>query len=155
MLEINVGSIDACRCRPYVYVGFSCTEHIVYVGQTLDKRGFMGRWTDHLSRRERSSFFCRLAEYDENAFDRITDLRILAWDLGDHPSFHTLETSHREGVEFLVQRDLRHKRLEPWLKPIATVRYSPAINRDFVKEKAREISAELQAYYRKLNNPAP
>ena len=155
MLEVNLGSVGACSWRPYVYLGFSCAEHIVYVGQTIDKRGFMGRWIDHLSRGADSSFCARLAEYDEKAFDRITDLRILAWDLGDDPNFHTLETSHREAVEFLVQKDLRNARLDPWLKPISTVRFSPAVNRDFVKEKASEIVDEFKAHYERSGSAQP
>lgn len=112
----------------------------------------MGRWTDHLSGREKSSFFCRLAEYDEDAFDRIMDLRILGWDLGDHGSFATLETSHREAVEYLVQKQLWSfcGGLDPWLKPISNVRASPAVERDFVQENAARITTGFKSYYENL-----
>lgn len=152
MLEINLGSIDAARCRPYVYIGFSRSVHVAYVGQTLDRRGFMGRWTDHLSRREKSSFYCRLAEYDEDAFDRIEDFRILAWDLGDNPSFGTLETTHREAVEYLVQKHLWGfcGELDPWLKPISVVRTSLEVERPFVRSKATEISEGFRDFYESL-----
>lgn len=138
-------------------MGFSCAEHIVYVGQTLDKRGVMGRWVDHLSRRESSSFFCRLSDIDEDAFDRIADLRILAWDLGDNRSFATVETSHREAVEYLVQKELWTfcGDLDPWLKPISKVRASAAVERDFVRDKAGEIVAEFRSYYESLGSAQP
>jgi hypothetical protein len=157
LLEINVGSVSVSRCRPYVYLGFSCAEHIVYVGQTLDKRGFLGRWTDHLARRDRSSFFCRLAEHDEDAFDRITDLRVLAWDLGDNRPFATIETSHREAVEYLVQKELWGfcGELDPWLRPISKVRASAAVERDFVRDKAAEIVTEFRSYYKDLEASDP
>lgn len=157
MLEIIVGSVRASSRRPYVYIGISRVEHIAYVGQTIDKRGFIGRWTDHLSRRDDSSFYCRLAERDEDAFDRIADLRILAWDLGDHPSFHTLESMHREAVEYLVQKALWgfcHD-LDPWLEPISTVRASTAVERDFVRDKAADIIAEFRGYYESLGPSQP
>jgi hypothetical protein len=149
VLDLYVGSVGVARYRPYVYIGFSRVEHFAYVGQTFDRRGFIGRWTDHLSGRERSSFFCRLREHDEDAFDRIGDLRIVAWDLGDHPSFNTLETTHREAVEYLTQRAIWgfcHE-LDPWLKPISKVRTSLEVERDFVRLKAAEIIAQFRELY--------
>lgn len=112
----------------------------------------MGRWTDHLSRRERSSFYCRLAERDEHAFDRIADLRVLAWDLGNHASFNTLDRSHREAVEYLVQKSLWGVcgDLEPWFEPISIVRPSAFVDRDFVRQKASEIVSEFQMHYASL-----
>lgn len=157
MFEINVGSVSVSRCRPYVYIGFSRKEHVAYVGQTVDKRGFMGRWSDHLSRREDSSFFCRLSDRDEEAFDRITDLRIVAWDLGGRKSYATLESSHREGVEYLVQKELWTicGDLYPWLRPISNVRPTPAVAHDFVREKANEIVAGFKTHYEGLRSAQP
>src|SRR5262245_57323264 len=100
---MSIRAVRVARRRPYLYIGFSRSEHVAYVGQTLDRRGVLGRWTDHLSGGdEASSFRRRLAEVDESAFERLDDLTVVAWDLGDGTGFMSIETSHREAVEYLV-----------------------------------------------------
>ena len=75
---------------------------------TLDRRGILGRWSDHLSRdANESSFRRRLEQRDEDVWARLSDLKILWSALESKPEFLSVETSYREGVEYLVQRRLR------------------------------------------------
>lgn len=150
MLRIALGSTEAARRRPFIYIGLSRAEHVAYVGQTLDKRGVLGRWVDHVSAHEDiSSFRRRLAERDELAFARLVDLEVLAWDLGDDAAFATLETSHREGVEYLLQARLWSfcGDLQPWLTVISRVRPNPTASMPVVREAAERIITEFRIAY--------
>lgn len=156
MLRLSIGSTHAARCRPFVYIGFSRAEHVAYVGQTIDRRGALGRWVDHVSSREDvSSFRRRLAARDDLAFDRLTDLEVLAWDLGAEAAFATIETSYREGVEYLVQERLWSfcGDLQPWLTVISRVRPNATTAAAIVQAAAARISAEFRAEYENPCSP--
>jgi hypothetical protein len=148
-VEMRVSSMQAAACRPFVYIGFSRQEAVAYVGQTIDRRGIMGRWTDHLSRSfEVSSFRRRLKDYDEYAFDRMTDLRVVGYDLGDNALFRTAESSWREGVEYLVQVGLRSASISPLLRIISTVRSNSTVTQDLTQRTASKVLHSFVTLYR-------
>lgn len=144
----------ASRRRPYIYVAFSQTEHIVYVGQTIGKEGVIGRWVQHLSSRGNSSFQRRLADHDETAFSRLRDLTVFYWDLGDAARFQTVETTDREAVEYLTSVKLRRLGglVQPYFRVISTVRPNRAIEDALIQDTAARITHEFRERYSKDRN---
>jgi hypothetical protein len=143
----HIGDPGLARRRAYIYCGYSREVGFAYVGMTLDRRGVLGRWADHLSRDTTgSSFRRRLHEWDETAWQRVRDLTVFWAEMGDQAEFLTVETSHRESVEYLVQTKLRLivGRGDPPLRIISFVRSNRTINLPSVQKAA---SGVLDAFY--------
>ncbi|MCA1220003.1 hypothetical protein [Streptomyces sp. 8L] len=121
-----------------------------YVGMTVGRNGIFGRWGDHLGRAlEKSSFQRRLHEFDDSAWDRMDDLVIFWADMGQADEFLTLETSHREGVEYLVQRELRFLlgRGKPPLRMISKVRSNRTVQLPLVRAAADQVIAHFRTHF--------
>jgi hypothetical protein len=117
---------------------------------TIDRRGVLSRWADHLSRDiDASSFRRRLYDWDETAWDRLDDLVIFWADIGGAPEFVTLETSHRESVEYLVQREMRSivaGGMYP-LQIISIVRSNRTVNLSIVRDAAEFVLNAFRQHY--------
>ncbi|MEU0490780.1 hypothetical protein ABZ249_16250 [Nocardiopsis sp. NPDC006139] len=119
---------------------------------TMGRNGIFGRWGDHLGRAlEKSSFRKRLHDFDDSAWDRMDDLVIFWSDMGEFDEFLTLETSHREGVEYLVQRKLRVilSRGNPPLTVISKVRSNRTVQLPLVQAASAEIIKNFQSHFEK------
>ncbi|AKH83902.1 hypothetical protein AA958_18765 [Streptomyces sp. CNQ-509] len=117
---------------------------------TVGRNGIFGRWGDHLGRAlEKSSFQRRLNEFDDSAWQRMDDLVIFWADMGGADEFLTLETSHREGVEYLVQRQLRVllARGNPPLNVISKVRSNRTVQLPLVQTAANQVVGHFQAHF--------
>jgi hypothetical protein len=118
---------------------------------TLDRRGVLGRWADHLSRDfTASSFRRRLQEWDSTAWQRLDDLVIFWADMGTAPEFLNVETSHREAVEYLVQSRIRVIAADgdhP-LRIISIVRSNQTANLLVVRNAAAMILDAFQLHYK-------
>ncbi|MEV6547683.1 hypothetical protein AB0M57_03125 [Streptomyces sp. NPDC051597] len=117
---------------------------------TVGRNGIFGRWGDHLGRAlEKSSFQRRLHEFDDSAWDRMDDLVIFWADMGEADEFLTLETSHREGVEYLVQRELRFLlgRGKPSLRMISKVRSNRTVQLPLVRAAADQVIAHFKTHF--------
>lgn len=145
-----VGSPSLCRARAYIYCGYSKKVGAAYVGMTVGRNGIFGRWGDHLGRAlEKSSFQRRLHEFDDSAWDRMDDLVIFWADMGEADEFLTVETSHREGVEYLVQRELRLLlgRGKPFLRVISKVRSNRTVQLPLVQTAADQVVGRFQTHF--------
>ncbi|MFJ2342400.1 hypothetical protein [Streptomyces antimycoticus] len=145
-----VGDPGLCRARAYIYCGYSLEVGVAYIGMTVAQNGIFGRWGDHLGRAlERSSFKRRLHEYDELAWGKIDDLVIFWADMGSRGDFLTVETTHREAVEYLVQRELRLllARSKPPLAVISKVRSNRAVKLSFVQESASRVIELFELHF--------
>ncbi|NJQ04096.1 hypothetical protein [Streptomyces lonarensis] len=124
---------------------------------TMGRNGIFGRWGDHLGRAlERSSFRRRLYEFDEDAWDRMDDLAIFWAEMGEQQEFVTVETLHREAVEYLVQRELREIVAlgDPPLRVISKVRSNRAVQLPMVRQGAGRIVAQFRDHFEAANGMA-
>ncbi|MFC9649597.1 hypothetical protein [Streptomyces sp. NPDC056937] len=123
---------------------------IAYIGMTVGRNGIFGRWGDHLGRAiEKSSFQRRLHEFDHSAWSRMEDLVIFWADIGDSDEFLTLETSHREGVEYIIQRQLRVilARSKPPLTVISKVRSNRTVQFPLVQAAANQVIEYFRIHF--------
>ncbi|OAR25083.1 hypothetical protein A8W25_28495 [Streptomyces sp. ERV7] len=81
------------------------------------------------------------------------DLVIFWPDMGDAEEFMTVETSHREAVEYLVQRQLRTilARGKPALTVISKVRSNRAVQLPIVRDSAEQVVESFRGYFDGLN----
>lgn len=148
MLPVHfvVGGCFVGLRRGYIYILYTKTECRVYIGQTNDRNGVIGRLAGHVS--PGGTFRTRLA--DEGVLlDHIRDLHVFAFCLPHDPRYVGNDRSHREGVEHLVQKRLHMLRgdLNPPLRIVSYVEYNPAAEQQSVKRVADQvIEAFLRAY---------
>jgi hypothetical protein len=134
--------------RGVVYVGCSKQARIAYVGQTAGERGVLARWSDHLGSSS-SSFWRRVLERGDCDVDSITDLEVFAAELGEDAQWNSIEASHREAVEYLVQRGLRlvSGDLVPYLRVISHVRANETCSLESVRQKAEVVLDAFLTWY--------
>jgi hypothetical protein len=97
-----------------------------------------------------SSFRRRLYEWDDSAWSKLDDLVIFWADIGDAPEFLTVETSHRESVEYLVQRELRSivaGGTSP-LHIISVVRSNNTVDLPVVRDAAKFVLDAFKQHYK-------
>ena len=146
-----VGSTLIAVQKASIYFIYSKKHHFIYVGQTFGKGGVLGRLTHHLCAGEHSSFIRRLNKGLEGIFPEIDDLCVVYYALGDDDRFNNLESSYREGVEYLVQKELRKRLIgyRPWLKIISWVRYNPTANNVDIENHSLKAVSLFENYFNK------
>lgn len=91
------------RLEAYIYIWFSKKYRFVYIGETNNRHGVVGRANDHVS--TGGTLYSRVAEqgYD---LDEIDDFILLSFPLPREKKFSTSETAYRISVEYLVQQKI-------------------------------------------------
>ena len=92
------------RLEAYIYIWFSKNNALVYVGETKNINGVIGRANQHVSH-DSGTLYSRL--YDKGYdLDDIDDFILLSYPLPREKRFLSEETSYRISVEYLVQKKL-------------------------------------------------
>lgn len=133
--------------KAYIYIWFSIKTAFVYVGQTNNKNGVLGRAIEHINCKN-GTLYKRLYEkgYDLNDID---DFFILSYQLPQEKRFLTEETSYRISVEYLVQK-LLIKRRKNISKPyilLSNVTPGPFVNVAKMNNIAEEIVNDFLSIY--------
>ena len=94
----------------YIYIWFSKSTGFVYVGETNNAKGVVGRAVQHITN-DTGTLYNRVYDkgYDINQID---DFILLSYPLPREKRFTSEETSYRISVEYMVQKKLIEKRIE-------------------------------------------
>ena len=93
----------------YIYIWFSKKYRMVYVGETNNVYGVIGRGIQHIKKGE-GTLYNKVFERGYNLYD-IDDFMLLSYPLPREKKFMTEETSYRISVEYLVQIKLIEQRI--------------------------------------------
>ncbi|GIK64260.1 MAG: hypothetical protein BroJett018_20540 [Chloroflexota bacterium] len=149
--SVSLSKIGRCyrgeKVRAYIYIIYSKLQHAAYVGQTNDQNGALSRLCGHLG--QNGTFGNRLLERQGIYTYEIEDLTMFTFCLPDEASYIGRESSYREGVEYLVQIQLRTIALTPFLHIVSQVRYNDTASLPFVKLMAKDV---LDAFTEAYNN---
>lgn len=131
----------------YIYIWFSKLYRMVYVGETNNVNGVIGRANQHITR-ETGTLYNRF--YDEG-YDiaELNDLLLLSFPLPREKKFRSEESSYRISIEYLVQKfllDLRSKSQNPY-KLISQVTTGPYIEQKRLIAIATKISKDFLEIY--------
>lgn len=134
-----IGNCFAGSGRGYIYILYTKTHHSLYVGQTNDRSGVVGRLCAHVS--SDGTFRKRLLEREGISLDEVDDLHVFSYCLPKDPRFISVDRTYREGVEYLVQKQLHtvRGRLRPFMRIVSHVEYSDASRFVLVTQTAQEI----------------
>lgn len=140
-MAITLSFIGGCFCsgHGYIYVLYSKTHHSLYVGQTNDKCGVVGRLNSHVN--NKGTFRRRLLEREGINLDKVDDLQVFSYTLPLDARFVGIDRTFREGVEYLVQKSLHEVcgSINPFMRIVSHVEYNDSAQLTFVRYTAQEI----------------
>lgn len=102
--SFGLGHIYKGHSYAFIYMIISKKFKTAYIGQTNEKGGVLGRINSHL--KENGTFRTHFEDKIGFSIDEIEDLSILSYNLGSEKIYTSLESSFREGVEYLVKKHL-------------------------------------------------
>lgn len=134
----------------YIYIWFSKMLHMVYVGETNNINGVIGRANQHVSRENGTLYNCFYNEgYD---IAELNDLLLLSFPLPREKKFRSEETAYRISVEYLVQKTLLRLRScckNPY-RVISQVTTGPFIEQKRLIDIANKISNDFFEIYEEI-----
>lgn len=141
-MAVTLSYIGGCFIgsgRGYIYILYSKTHHSLYVGQTNDQCGVVGRLNAHVG--NNGTFRMRLLEREGINLEEVDDLYLFSYCLPRDPRYTGIDRTYREGVEFLVQKLLYtvRGRLNPFMHIVSHVEYNDSAQLTFVSSTAQEI----------------
>lgn len=133
--------------RAFIYFWVSKSNKFIYVGQTNDKSGTLGRAVGHL--RHDGTFRKRCEEKVGVYLEKVDDLTLYSFPLPSEQKFIGAESSYREAIEYLVQSKLILKRGKgnPMYLIISWVRTSDRTNESIVQSISENIVNEFLRLY--------
>lgn len=138
------GTIEA-----YIYIWFSKATGFVYVGETKNIKGVIGRAVQHVTN-ETGTLYNRIYDkgYDIN---QIEDFILLSYPLPREKRFLSEETSYRISVEYLVQKKLieRRKDQDNPYKIVSNVTPGPFVDLAIIQKLSDEIVDDFIDIYEK------
>lgn len=135
------------RLEAYIYIWFSKKEKLVYVGQTNNYQGVIGRALQHIEP-ETGTLYNRVEDYGYELTD-IDDFVLLSYPLPREKVYLSSDTSYRISVEYLVQKGLiasRIKSKRPY-KLISNVTPGQYINLRSIQNISKEIIEDFMEIY--------
>lgn len=134
------------QLEAYIYIWFSKENSIVYVGETNNKNGVIGRANQHIQKGGTLYERCYEKGYELN---EINDFILLSFPLPREKRFLSEDTGYRISVEYLVQRNLIaiNNRATKSYKVISYITTGPYTNSNEIKKLAEEISEKFIYIY--------
>ena len=136
--------------QAYIYIWVSKSERLLYVGQTNDKLGTLGRGHSHVH--SKGTLRIRCSERIGLDLEQIQDLYLFSYALPQMQEFISIESSYRLGVEYLVQTKLYEQRsvANPIFQIISNVCTTERVNSGLVKDLATSIVSDFIHSYSRL-----
>lgn len=140
MIQTNVYNAHNGFGTAYIYIWLSKTFKIIYVGMTNNSSGPIGRAHGHFN--SKGTFRKRFLEEKGIGVENVSDMILLSFPLPSKAEYISVESSYRESIEYLVQKDLQIERGN--LKPSYDViswhdRFPRRTNNSQVKKIAKDI----------------
>jgi hypothetical protein len=131
----------------YIYLWVTKRWRVVYVGQTNDSVGTIGRACGHL--KALGTFRTRFEDLVGVDLEQADDLVLISYALPREPEYTGEESSYREAVEYqvLYRLTLLRGELTPAFKLISINRYSGRASIPSVDRCAEAIVNDFQAKY--------
>lgn len=146
-VKTNISNIFDGINTAYIYLWLSKNWRVVYVGQTNDVKGTLGRACGHVA--TDGSLRRNFENEIGIPLEQADDLLLISYSLPKSPEYLSLETSYREAVEYLVQVKLFQIRgnLSPPFRLISKVRPNDRVTEISINEYANAIVEDFQQSY--------
>ena len=151
MIQTNVYNIHNGIGIAYIYIWVSKIFTVVYVGMTNNSAGPIGRASGHFS--SRGTLRKRFIEKKGVGVENVEDMILLSFPLPKKHLYISEESSYRESVEYLVQKELQllRGRLSPSYEVVSWhERFPRRTSNSEVKKIASEIIGNFKSIYGSL-----
>ncbi|HVI45895.1 MAG TPA: hypothetical protein VM802_13555 [Chitinophaga sp.] len=108
MIQTNVYNVHNGMDTAYIYIWVSKLHTIIYIGMTNNSSGPIGRAHGHFN--SQGTFRKRFLEQRGVGIEKIHDMILLSFPLPKKRLYTSEESSYRESVEYLVQKELQLRR---------------------------------------------
>lgn len=135
------------RLEAYIYIWFSKSTKLVYVGETNNIHGVVGRANQHVEH-SNGTLYNRI--YDKGYdLDQIDDFVLLSYPLPREKRFVSEETGYRISVEYLVQKKLIGERINCPVKYslVSNVEPGPYTDLALIQKLAEDIAEDFREAY--------
>ncbi|MEK4009405.1 hypothetical protein [Paenibacillus sp. FSL H3-0333] len=148
MIITEISNIFNGHERAYIYIILSKSYRAVYVGETNDRRGTIGRFRAHIG--SYGTFRKRFEERINEDLENIDDLTLLSYLLPSEQLYTSVASTYRQSVEYLVQIKLLERRasLDKAFKVISEVRTFSTTSEKKVDKLAEAIALDFINYYK-------
>ena len=135
------------RLEAYIYIWFSKSTRLVYVGETNNIHGVIGRANQHVGH-SNGTLYHRVYDngYD---LDQIDDFVLLSYPLPREKRYISEETAYRISVEYLVQKKLIENKINSPVKYtlVSNVEVGPHTGLASLQKIADDIVEDFSAAY--------
>lgn len=137
---IDVSSSKVAVRKPQVYI--ICVmkpEPVVYIGQTCQKNGVLGRFFQHMSGGTLTKIMWG------NGIHEFEDVSVIAFDLSEYGIFEDVYSRKREALEFLIQREMKVVGCKSFIpfKVISKVYYNGEVTNPQIEKYAKQIMKKV------------
>ena len=135
------------RLEAYIYIWFSKSTKLVYVGETNNIHGVIGRANQHVGH-SNGTLYHRV--YDKGYdLDQIDDFILLSYPLPREKRYISEETAYRISVEYLVQKKLIENKINSPVKYtlVSNVEVGPHTGLASLQKIADDIVEDFSAAY--------
>jgi hypothetical protein len=108
MIRTNIFNIHNGIDTSYIYIWLSKVHTVIYIGMTNNSSGPIGRANGHFN--SRGTFRKRFLQERGFGIEQVQDMILLSFPLPQSMLYTSEESSYRESVEYLVQKDLQLQR---------------------------------------------
>lgn len=149
MIRTNIYNIHNGFGIAYIYIWVSKAFAILYVGMTNNSAGPIGRASGHFS--SKGTFRKRFIEEKGIGVEKVDDMILLSFPLPKEQLFISEESSYRESVEYLVQKELQLLRGK--LNPsYDVVSWHERFPRRTANSEVQKIASEIVASFESVYN---
>ena len=141
MSKIFISDTNISMRKPFIYcICILKPTAFVYIGQSAQKRGVLGRFLEHTDNEGTLTKKAREAGVMD-----FKDITVVAIDLSDYKDFDGLYSRPRNALEFLVHTSMKAKGCKASIpfEVISYVTNSSLIHQDSIQKLAQEITDKI------------
>jgi hypothetical protein len=149
-IKTFISSIFNGTNQAFIYIWLSKSEKMVYVGQTNQRYGTLGRGYSHVQ--STGTLRCRCRERIGLNLEDIDDLYLFTFPLPNSNEFISTESAFRLATEYLVQIGLNKlkKDITPSFVVISNVMTTDNVNNHQVKQISKKIINQFIEEYKNI-----
>lgn len=145
--EAMVSSPSIANRHSYIYILYTTIKDnsFLYVGETEERNGVVGRLAGHLNIDPPGTFLAKITEYSTNEIEDVCGVNVIAFDVSDYQIFSgDVNKTRRRALEYVIHFGmLKYSCTEEVTIPYTVISHVQAQERYINDNKIRAISQEI------------
>lgn len=145
--EAMLSSPGIANRHPYIYILYTTIQDnsFLYVGETEERNGAIGRLLGHLNHNPPGTFLSKIMGYSTNELEDVGKVNVIAFDVSDYKIFSgDINKTKRRALEYVIHFEmLRYSCADEVTIPYTVISHVQAQERYINDSKIRAISQEI------------